>query len=159
MNAFIKKVKAKDEMDVMNAMNEMDAYITVEAAIIIPLCLIITMLVLTMTFYLHDRIMIRNILYSGASQLEIYDEDEYEYASENFLQQLSDYANNKTLFAKNISVAMKENDGKNYLSIGYEFGTAVNYFMDGNVTMTTLINRMNPPKFVRICNAVREAFD
>lgn len=106
------------------------ASFTVENSVIIPLFTIIVVLMIRMTFYLHDEVVLRNAEFQAAIMLEQEEMGLTELQRKNIIQNTSDYIKLKSL----LNIADR-------LSV------------EQDLSQKEIIKSNSQPDFIRITNA------
>lgn len=131
---------------------------TVENAVIVPVFTLIIVALISVSGYMHDKVVMRNIL----NQLSIeYSRNITSNEQKALLVKSEEYIKDKTIFVKKVSVksgsyAAKENaaDGINHITCTAEWPFKLDFFgiNIGNISMSREVYRNHSEQIIRRTN-------
>lgn len=133
---------------------------TVENAVIVPVFTLIIVALISVSGYMHDKVVMRNIL----NQLSIeYSRNITSNEQKALLVKSEEYIKDKTIFVKKVSVkpgsyAEKENaaDGINHITCTAEWPFKLDFFgiNIGNISMSRDVYRNHSEQIIRKTNII-----
>jgi hypothetical protein len=129
---------------------------TIENSVIIPVFTLIIVSLMGLLFYLHDTVIIKNATFQTAMRLEQQVGEVSETERSKMQENTKDYIKEKTIFATDISVVLKEENKESYC-VGKATFTTIGLLLDANrIEKCVSVKDNNPPDFIRLVNATEK---
>lgn len=130
---------------------------TVENSFIMPIFVLVIVLLLNVTFYIHDAVILKNSALKLAVRAERMEEEKQ--ISE-LRRQGIEYISNKTICTQNVKVTIENNKGEVKVTCMGEFSSAFKILnRTGVLNQSAEVEKNRPDDFIRVINAAKEAVE
>lgn len=130
--------------------------VTVENCVIIPIFIMLFMSLISIAGYYHDKLVIKGAVELASVRIEQMTDDEEKRGIENIRTQLKEYASQKTLFMKEISVQIEENEGNISVNCYGTYAVPFVKSLMGKHNIMVETKKWNPCKIIRMTEASME---